>query len=819
MTSHTSDTTASHVATSPPRAAVSRTRRFPAAVALLSLLALFVLCPRVEAAWTSETIDDQAPASNGVAIAVPSAGRVHVSYQHASARAARYATNVYDTPWLIENIATSNAAQIGGNSAVAIDAGGNTHVTYYDPHQHAYHYQTNASGQWQEQTIHGSVGAFIALAVDGGDAGSIASVHIVAMDESMDLWHFTNASGNWERASFADDNTGQHVALAVDGNGAVHVAYVAYDGLIHRKYTSGAWQAPSEVGDEAEPFQPIAMSIDTEGVVHLAYVVYDDVDDDFDLRYASNPAGTWHAEKVADFAYGTNLALDVAADQDDPRVTSFNLDTGELVVSGKTSGSWQPVAGGNYNAPTAASCAAVTTDPDGYTHLVYIDIDDTTRNLQYVTNYDYADRPHGSDVRVTMERSPAEVWIGRTVTYTVTAENLGPDNAPRVVVTSDLPTAAAFVSASEGTYNAGAGQVRWEIDDLAAGDSRTLTIVVTAPNTPGTISNSAAIEVVGTEDFRTANNQAADSAQVIQPIRELVLAVAGTGGHLTTEDGLTRANYGEGEIITVKATPDPGYRVKQWHGTNNDSSTGSTNTVKIGQGETTKVEIEFEPIPCQLTATVLGGNGTIRPTGGTYDWGNIVRLTAEPNRRYRVKRWHGTNNDASTSSENTVRMNGDKSVSVEFEPAPNNAPFATIWAASPVGAGEKVTLDGSGSFDPDGDPLTYLWELEDDIDVAIVDRNSEIASFTAPVGYDDQIFLKFRLTVSDGEYTHSQTTLIRVDPAGTGGTNGPPGGKPPILPGGGMCGQGIGAVNAVAFSALCFTGLGVTKQNRRRRSR
>jgi hypothetical protein len=69
-----------------------------------------------------------------------------------------------------------------------------------------------------------------------------------------------------------------------------------------------------------------------------------------------------------------------------------------------------------------------------------------------------------------------------------------------------------------------------------------------------------------------------------------------------------------------------------------------------------------------LSASVIGGNGSVTPTGGTYDTGTIVLLTATPiNSDYRVKAWSGTDDDSLTSNTNTVTMNDNKNVTVEFE--------------------------------------------------------------------------------------------------------------------------------------------------------
>jgi hypothetical protein len=141
------------------------------------------------------------------------------------------------------------------------------------------------------------------------------------------------------------------------------------------------------------------------------------------------------------------------------------------------------------------------------------------------------------------------------------------------------------------------------------------------------------------------------------------IVVGGVGGTLTPATGM---QY-EGEVPLV-ATPEPGWKVKQWTGTVNDSSLLNTNTVLLDGPKT--VTVEFETILVHLDATVVGGNGRLRPRSGYFPMATDVNLTATPDCGYHVKQWTGTNNDSLKTRENSVTMNSDRSVTVEFEAAP-----------------------------------------------------------------------------------------------------------------------------------------------------
>jgi hypothetical protein len=82
-------------------------------------------------------------------------------------------------------------------------------------------------------------------------------------------------------------------------------------------------------------------------------------------------------------------------------------------------------------------------------------------------------------------------------------------------------------------------------------------------------------------------------------------------------------------------------------------------------------------------------------------------------------------------------------------------PMANSGPDQRVSEGDLVTLNGSGSFDQDGEIVSYTWGIEDSDDeapaISLNGRNSSIATFNAPmvVGSVDANSYLFELTVTD----------------------------------------------------------------------
>jgi hypothetical protein len=95
----------------------------------------------------------------------------------------------------------------------------------------------------------------------------------------------------------------------------------------------------------------------------------------------------------------------------------------------------------------------------------------------------------------------------------------------------------------------------------------------------------------------------------------------------------------------------------------------------------------------------------------------------------------------------------------------NHPPTAVVGPNQLVFETASVTLDGSASSDPDGDPLTFQWQQTSGPPVALSDASAVRPTFTAPaVSPLSQQTLTFVLNVTDvhGGFSRSSTTEVLV---------------------------------------------------------
>ena len=115
-------------------------------------------------------------------------------------------------------------------------------------------------------------------------------------------------------------------------------------------------------------------------------------------------------------------------------------------------------------------------------------------------------------------------------------------------------------------------------------------------------------------------------------------------------------------------------------------------------------------------------------------------------------------------------------ISIAGSTQPNTAPIAVPGGPMTVIAGASVTLDGSGSHDPDNESLIYSWQQIAGADKAILTgADTPRVTLTAPKTVTRTEALTIRLTVTDPQgATGSATVTVTVEPRGCGCQAGSP---------------------------------------------
>ena len=139
---------------------------------------------------------------------------------------------------------------------------------------------------------------------------------------------------------------------------------------------------------------------------------------------------------------------------------------------------------------------------------------------------------------------------------------------------------------------------------------------------------------------------------------------------------------------------------------------------------------------------------------------------------------------------------GTDTVAITINPVivTNTSPTADAGTDQTVNEGDAVTLDASGSTDPENDTLTMTWVQTAGTTVTITN-----GSFTAPDVTSTET-LTFELTVDDGELTSTDTVTITVNNVADTTTTTPPTTAAKSSSGGGSFGMfGLMFCSLVAF--------------------
>jgi hypothetical protein len=170
-------------------------------------------------------------------------------------------------------------------------------------------------------------------------------------------------------------------------------------------------------------------------------------------------------------------------------------------------------------------------------------------------------------------------------------------------------------------------------------------------------------------------------------------------------------------------------------------------------------------------AVVLNATGSTDPEGDslTYSWtqtaGPAVTLSGSDTATPSFTALEVDSAGATLTFELTVTDNdgltSTDTVNVIVQNI-NKAPVADAGPDQIVDEGTVVILDGTGSSDPDGDPLTYSWLQIAGPMVTLSGTDTATPSFTSPEVSSTGVVLTFELTVGDGAAASTDTVNISI---------------------------------------------------------
>ncbi|WP_231491401.1 DUF11 domain-containing protein [Pedobacter sp. Leaf170] len=229
-----------------------------------------------------------------------------------------------------------------------------------------------------------------------------------------------------------------------------------------------------------------------------------------------------------------------------------------------------------------------------------------------------------TDLRVTKSVNKTNPTVGENITFTISANNLGPSNASGVIINDVLKAGYTLVSSnpSVGTYLNGV----WTIGTLLPNATQTLTIVATvnANATSADYENNATI--YGNENDPTGANNTANITNIV-PVRKIDFSLAKIANPKPGVAGnpfsyvLTLTNNGPStllasDVASITDNLPAGFIVTNYSASAGSytSTNGNWTGLTLATGQTATLTINGN-LSAQASGTISNTASVVAPTG------------------------------------------------------------------------------------------------------------------------------------------------------------------------------------------------------------
>ncbi|HZL92564.1 MAG TPA: Ig-like domain-containing protein, partial [Vicinamibacterales bacterium] len=282
----------------------------------------------------------------------------------------------------------------------------------------------------------------------------------------------------------------------------------------------------------------------------------------------------------------------------------------------------------------------------------------------------------GADLSLSFYAAASNPPVGSNAGWGISVHNLGPATTTNVQVRAAFPAGYTFTSKSVpvGSYDEATGI--WTLGTVVRGAGPNFAIVGTV-NSTGPYDLTATIIESSAPDPNPANNTRTD---IVTPNANADLRVSFFGF-----SGGTRQ---PGDIATML-----------FDVVNDGPASASNVTAEV------RIPAGFTIAGLSVTSGTTYDQATGNWTIGNMHYGRLVRVQVD----LRVNATGPIELRAAVT--NSSAPDPNLSNNVVIPPRINRPPVANAGADQPASAHSLVSLDGSASFDADGDPITYEWNF------------------------------------------------------------------------------------------------------------